>query len=94
MKCSLGISNFLEESILSLVFPILLFSSVSLHCSVRKTFLSLLAQDSPLSIAASLGVAALWCHHFVEGIFLCFFPLGHLFLLSADDSVSNWITGT
>ena len=27
----------------SLVFPILLFSSISLHCSLRKTFLSLLA---------------------------------------------------
>ena len=27
----------------SLVFPILLFSSVSLHCSLRKAFLSLLA---------------------------------------------------
>ena len=38
MKCSHGISNFLEEI---LVFPTL-FSSVSLHCSHRKTFLSLL----------------------------------------------------
>ena len=27
----------------SLVFPILLFSSISLHCSLRKTFFSLLA---------------------------------------------------
>ena len=33
MKCSLGIPNFLKRS---LVFPILLFSSVSLHCSVRR----------------------------------------------------------
>ena len=40
MKCSLGISNFLEES---LVFPILLFSSISLHRSLRKAFLFLLA---------------------------------------------------
>jgi len=40
MKCSLGISNFLEEM---LVFPILLLSSISLHWSLRKTFLSLLA---------------------------------------------------
>ena len=39
MKCSLGISNFLEE-ISS--FPILLFSSTSLHWSLRKGFLSLL----------------------------------------------------
>ena len=27
----------------SLVFPVLLFSSISLHCSLRKTFLSFLA---------------------------------------------------
>ena len=40
MKCSLGISNFLEEI---LVFPILLFSSISSHWSLRKAFLSLLA---------------------------------------------------
>ena len=39
MKCSLGISDFLERS---LVFPILLFSSISLHWSLRKAFLSLL----------------------------------------------------
>ena len=38
MKCSLGISNFLEE-----IFPILLFSSISLHCLLCKAFLSLLA---------------------------------------------------
>ena len=41
MKCSLDISNFLEE--ISVVFPILLFSSISLHCSFKKAFLSLLA---------------------------------------------------
>ena len=40
MKCSLGISIFLNRS---LVFPILLFSSFSLHWSLRKAFLSLLA---------------------------------------------------
>ena len=40
MKCSLGISNFLEEiSNLS----ILLFSSISFHLSLRKAFFSLLA---------------------------------------------------
>ena len=38
MKCSLGI--FLKRS---LVFPILLFSSISLHWSLKKAFLSLLA---------------------------------------------------
>ena len=36
MKCSFGISKFLEEN---LVFPILLFSSVSWHCSLKKAFL-------------------------------------------------------
>ena len=41
MKCSLGVSViFLKKS---LVFPILLFSSISLYWSHRKTFLSLLA---------------------------------------------------
>ena len=40
MKCSLGISDFLEE-ISSL--PIMLFSSFSLHWSLRKAFLSPLA---------------------------------------------------
>ena len=41
MKYSLDISNFLEE--ISIVFPILLFSSIPLHWSLRKAFLSLLA---------------------------------------------------
>ena len=36
MKCPLGVSNFLKRS---LVFPILLFSSISFHCSLRKAFL-------------------------------------------------------
>ena len=40
MKCSLGISKFLKRS---LVFHILLLSSISLHCSHKKAFLSLLA---------------------------------------------------
>ena len=40
MKCSLGISNFLKRS---LVFPILLLSSISLHWSLKKPFLSFLA---------------------------------------------------
>ena len=40
MKCSLDISNFLKRS---LVFPILPFPSISLHCSLKKTFFSLLA---------------------------------------------------
>ena len=40
MKYYLGSLIFLKRS---LVFPILLFSSISLHCSLRKAFLSLLA---------------------------------------------------
>ena len=40
MKISLGISNFLKRS---LVFLILLFSCISLHWSLRKTFLFVLA---------------------------------------------------
>ena len=40
MKCSLGILIFLTRP---LVFPILLFSSISLHWLWRKAFLSLLA---------------------------------------------------
>ena len=40
MKCSLGISSFLE---VILIFPILLFSSISLHWWLRKAFLSFLA---------------------------------------------------
>ena len=40
-KYSFAISNFLET--ISIVFPILLFSSIYLHWSLRKTFLSLLA---------------------------------------------------
>ena len=40
MKCSLVSLIFLKRS---LVFPILLFSSISLHWSLRKAFLSLLA---------------------------------------------------
>ena len=40
MKCYLGSLIFLKRS---LVFPILLFSSMSLHCSLRKALLSLLA---------------------------------------------------
>ena len=56
----LGISNFLEE--ISIVFPILLFSSIPLHCSLRKAFLSLLA--------------ILWNCTF-KWVYLSFFPLLH-----------------
>ena len=63
MKCSLGISNFLERS---LVFPILLFSSSSLHWSLRKAFLSLLA--------------ILWNSHSNGNVFHFLLCLLHLFL--------------
>ena len=43
MKCSLDISNFFFFLKRSLVFPFLLLSSISLLCSLRKAFLSLLA---------------------------------------------------
>ena len=66
MKCSLGISSFLEEICL---FPSLFFSSISLHWSLRKAFLSLPAvlwnsafrclylSFSPLLFASSLFTA-------------------------------------
>ena len=57
MKYSLGISNFFE---VILVFPIPVFSSISLHWSLRKAFLSLLA--------------ILWNAAF-KWIYLFFFPL-------------------
>ena len=56
MKCSLDISNFLKRS---LVFPIVLFTSVSLHWWLRKAFLSLLA--------------VLWNSAF-RCLYLCFSP--------------------
>ena len=51
-----------------LVFPILLFSSVSLHCSLRKAFLSLLAM--------------LWNSAF-KWVYLSFSPLPFTCLLSS-----------
>ena len=84
MKCFLGISNFLRRSLVS---PILLFSSISLHCSL-KAFLSLFAvlwnsafslvylSFSPLSFASLLFLAIYktsWDNHFA---FLHFFFFG------------------
>ena len=60
MKCSLGISNVLEE------ITILLFSSISLHWSLRKAFLPLLA--------------VLWNSAF-RWVSLCFSPLPFTSLL-------------
>ena len=50
----------------SLVFPILLFSSISLHWSLRKAFLSLLA--------------ILW-NSALKWVYLAFYPLLFMFLL-------------
>ena len=81
---------FLERS---LVFPILLFSSISLHWSLRKAFLSLLAilwksafrwiysSFSPLpfaSLLSSVICKASWDNHFA---FLHFF-FWYIFLLN------------
>ena len=85
MKCSLGISNFLEEIS---VFPNLLFSSVSLHWSLRKVFLSLLAilwnsafkwvylSFSPLLFAFFLFTAICKVSSDKRFAFLHFFSLG------------------
>ena len=86
MKCSLGISNFLEEI---LVFPILLFSSISLHCLLRKALFSLLAilwnsafrclylSFSPLLFTSHLFTAICKASSDSHHAFLhFFFPLG------------------
>ena len=65
MKCSLSISNFLKRS---LVFPILLLSSISLHWSLIKAFLSFLA--------------ILWNFTF-RWVYLFFFFLSFVFHLSS-----------
>ena len=89
MKCSLVSLFFLKRS---LVFPILLFSSISLHWLLRKAFLSLIVilwnsefkwvylSFSPLPLAPLL-FSAIWkassCNHFA---FLHFFFLGMVLL--------------
>ena len=72
LKCSLCISNFLEKIS---VFPILLFSSISLNWSLRKAFFALLA--------------ILWNSAF-RWVYLSFYllPLGSL-LLSAICKTSS-----
>ena len=62
MKCALDISNFLDE------ISILLFSSISLHCSLNNAFLSL--------FAILWNSAFSWVH-------LSLFPLPFAFLLSS-----------
>ena len=85
MKYSLGISNFLEEIS---VFPFLLFSSISLHWSLRKALLSLLAilwnsafrclylSFSPLLFASLLFTAICKASSDSHFAFLHFFPWG------------------
>ena len=63
MKCSLGISDLLEE-ISSLSHSTV--CSISLHCSLKKAFLSL--------------IAVLWNSAF-KGVYLCFSPLPFASLL-------------
>ena len=84
-KCSLGISNFLKRS---LVFSILLFSSISLHCSSKKAFFSPLAilwnsafswvylSLSPLPFTSLLFLAICKASSDNHFVILCFFSLG------------------
>ena len=76
MNCSLGISNFLKE-ISSL--PILLFPSISLHWSLRKAFLSL--------------IAILWNSAF-RCVYLSFSPLPFVSLLSSAICKGSSATAT
>ena len=99
MKCSLGISNFLEE-ISFPVFPSLLFSSISLHWSLRKAFLSLLAilwnsalrclclSFSPLHLASLLFSAICKASSDYHFAFLHFFFLG-MVLITASCTMSR-----
>ena len=100
MKSSLGISNFFKRS---LVFPILLFSSISLHWSLRKAFLSLLAilwnsafkwvylSFSPLSFAYLLFITICKVSSDNHFSFLHFFFLGMVFIIWKDpDAGKDW----
>ena len=92
MKCSLGIFIFLKRS---LVFPILLFSSISLHGSLRKAFLSLLAflwnsafkwvylSFSPLSLASLLFSAICKAYSDNHFAFFHFFFYGMVLITSS-----------
>ena len=85
MKCSLGIFSFLEEIS---VFPVLLFSSISLRWLLRKAFLSLLAvlwnsafrclylSFSPLLFASLLFTAICKASSESHFAFLHFFSMG------------------
>ena len=89
MKCSLGISNFFEE-ISNLSHSV--FSSISLHWSLRKAFLSLLAilwnsafrwvylSFSPLLLASLLSTAICKASSNSHSAFWHFFFLGMVML--------------
>ena len=100
MKCSLGSLIFLKKS---LIFPILLFSSISWHWSLRESFLCLLAilwnsafkwvylSFSPL-LLSSLLFTAIWKpssdSHFA---LLHFFFLGIVLIpISCTMSWTSW----
>jgi len=84
MKSSLGISNFLKRS---LVFPILLFSSISLHWSLKKAkqslpilwnsaFRCLYLSFSPLLFTSLLFTAICKASPDSHFAFLHFFSMG------------------
>ena len=100
MKSSYDISSFLERS---LVFPILLFSCVFFHCSLKKAFLSLLAilwssafswvhlSLSPVSFTSLLSSAickACWDNHLA---FLHFFFMGMVLVTDSCKVLWTWI---
>ena len=97
MKCSLVSLIFLKRS---LVFPILLFSSISLHWSLRKAFLSLLAilwnsafkweylSLSPLLFASLLFTAIYKASSDSHFAFFHFFFLG-MVLIPASSTMSQ-----
>ena len=68
MKCPLLCVIFLKRS---LVFNILLFSSISLHCSLRKAFLFLVA---------------ILCDSVFRWVYLYFSPLPSISLLNDPDN--------
>ena len=90
MKCSFGISNFLEKD-----FPILLLSSISLHWLLIKAFLSLLAilwnsafkwvylSFSPLLLASLLFSAICKASSHNHFAFLHFFFLGMVLITAS-----------
>ena len=98
MKFSLGMSNFLERS---LVFRSLLFSSISLHWSLRKAFLSLLVilwnsafrclylSFSPLLFTSLCTMSQTSVHHSSGTLSIRSSPLN----LFGSQYVSNWFGG-